>query len=285
MHKSLAALQQFYLRACELDVLAFKPGNVSIYADGHGMQVEDFKISATVSSAVLCNPDYALGERIYQAVKATRDAVGCNTNLGIVLLCAPLLEAAWCCSPQKDLRQALAQVLAGTTVIDATWVFRAIALANPGGLGTAEAYDVAMEPDINLLQAMQLAQDRDRIALQYYTCFKDIFDFGVIRYNNKLGQWGMDDWAAVAVYTGLLSQYPDSHIERKYGCQHTIWVKSRMAELDKALMQTANPQVLENMIYAIDREFKQKDINPGSTADLTVATLLAVLILNWLAAN
>ena len=47
---------------------------------------------------------------------------------------------------------------------DASEVYRAIRLANPGGLGSAEEQDVAAEPTITLLEAMRLAADRDGIA-------------------------------------------------------------------------------------------------------------------------
>ena len=93
MKVSPEQLGELYRQACEVDVQAFKPGNVSVYADGHDMTVADFRTSAKVSAEPLCNPDYSLGEKIYYAVKATREAVGCNTNLGIILLCAPLIQA------------------------------------------------------------------------------------------------------------------------------------------------------------------------------------------------
>jgi triphosphoribosyl-dephospho-CoA synthase len=57
------------------------------------MTVEDFRISAQQSAEPITRAANGLGERIYYAVKATREAVGCNTNLGIILLCAPLLLA------------------------------------------------------------------------------------------------------------------------------------------------------------------------------------------------
>lgn len=274
-------LQQFYCRACELDVLAFKPGNVSIYADGHSMKVEDFQISATVSCAYLSNPEYSLGEKIYYAVKATREAVGCNTNLGILLLCAPLMEAAYQCNAQIGFRQALAGVLQNTSVADAEWVFQAITLAAPGGLGASEDQDVSSKATITLTQAMQIASERDRIALQYVSNFKDVFDFGVIRYNNQLSRWDMPDWATVSVYTGLLSQFPDSHIERKYGCRHSAWVAAKMNAIDRILQDSNTPEQLESIFRDVDREFKEQGINPGTTADLTVATVLAVLIMGW----
>ena len=37
--------------------------------------------------------DLTVGERILSAVQATQEAVGLNTNLGIILLCAPMIQA------------------------------------------------------------------------------------------------------------------------------------------------------------------------------------------------
>lgn len=279
-------LAGLYQDACELELLAFKPGNVSVYADGHAMSVQDFRVSAQVSAASLCSSSHSLGEKIYYAVRATREVVGCNTNLGIILLCAPLIQALQNCGPHLCFRGALAQVLDNTTIEDADWVYKAIMLAAPGGLGQSAEQDVYTKPTITLKEAMQISSHKDRVALQYVTNFKDVFDFGVLRYNKGFGQWGKKDWAAVWVYTGLLSLYPDSHIERKYGSRYSELVAIRMQSLDKALANSSKPELLETLFLDVDREFKLKGINPGTTADITVATILAVLLLNFLnAAN
>lgn len=272
-------LGELYRQACEIELQAFKPGNVSVYADGHGMTVDDFRMSAEVSSKPLCNPDYSLGEKIYYAVKATREAVGCNTNLGIILLCAPLVQAVALLDLKNlDLQQALKLVLSTTTLTDADWVFKAIALASPGGLGEASEQDVNQTPSVNLTQAMQLASEKDRIARQYVNNYKDIFDFAVLRYNAWLGQWSDKMWAAVFVYAEMLSQFPDSHIERKHGKQYTEWVADSMRQFLKEFGQASEPKQLIQKLYCLDSEFKSKGVNPGTTADMTVATILLVLI-------
>ncbi|MFA6162263.1 MAG: triphosphoribosyl-dephospho-CoA synthase, partial [Methylobacter sp.] len=248
-------LSDLYQQACEVDVQAFKPGNVSVYAEGHDMVVADFRTSAKVSATPLCNPDYSLGEKIYYAVKATREAVGCNTNLGIILLCAPLIQAvshttAWTQDDCMDaggratqgavaeveqrreqlrhsgltLRQAVSEVLSKTTIEDADWVFKAIKLASPGGLGDSGEQDVNEKASVTLTEAMKIASTKDRIAWQYVTDYKDIFDFSVLRYTGSFNRWGDLNWAAVSVYADLLCQFPDSHIERKYGDQYSEMV-------------------------------------------------------------
>ena len=271
-------LMALYQQACEVELQAFKPGNVSVYADGHDMTVEDFRMSARVSAEPITNPHYNLGEKIYYAVKATREAVGCNTNLGIILLCAPLIQAVQEHDLVLPLRDSLAKILEHTTVVDADWAFRAIALAAPGGLGDSEDHDVDERPDITLTQAMRIAENKDRIALQYTTNYRDIFDFTLLWYNGQIDRCGDDKWAAVAVYAGLLSKYPDSHIERKYGNKFTDFVSSKMTLVDELLSRTDKPEQLEELLYQTDAEFKKIGINPGTTADITVATLLTAYL-------
>ncbi len=275
-------LAAYYQEACEIELQAFKPGNVSVYADGHDMTVADFRLSAQVSAMPLCNPDYSLGEKIYYAVKATREAVGCNTNLGILLLSAPLLQACQIDNAGLSLRDALHQILVNTTVSDADWVFRAIALASPGGLGDSPQEDVHSQASVTLTEAMQIASSKDRIALQYLTDYKDIFDFGLLSYYNGMNMWASKNWSAVAVYADFLSRFPDSHIERKYGNQFSGNVAENMAMLSKALAGTSSPQSLIPLLHSLDQELKAKKINPGTTADMTVATLLTALLQdNW----
>jgi triphosphoribosyl-dephospho-CoA synthase len=271
-------LAELYREACEIELQAFKPGNVSIYADGHDMTVSDFRISAEVSAKPLCNPAYTLGEKIFYAVKATREAVGCNTNLGIILLCAPLIQAASQSTVNVNLQQALNQVLNSTTITDADWAFKAIALAAPGGLGESDEQDVRQPPTVTLTQAMQIAADKDRIALQYISGYKDIFDYGVFRYNARLSQWRDKNWAAVFVYAELLSQFPDSHIERKHGDKYTAWVAVRMRQFLEEFGGATDPRQSMQTLFCLDTEFKSIGVNPGTTADMTVATVLLVLI-------
>ncbi len=269
---------KLYKEACICDVQAFKPGNVSVYNEGHDMTVDDFILSAEVSADSIANTAYSLGEKIYYAVKSTREAVGCNTNLGIILLCAPLCQAAFTQQQGQTLRESLENVLANTTISDADWAFKSITLAAPGGLGESNEQDVGGAAAVSLVQAMEIASEKDRIAKQYTTIYKDIFEFSVLRYNNAFVKFDDRAWSASAVFTGLLSKFPDSHIERKYGDKHSEWVLEQIITVDDALMNTHNPEQLLPMFHDVDRKLKDKGINPGTTADLTVATVLVILM-------
>lgn len=264
-----------YIKACDLELQAFKPGNVSVYADGHDMTVADFQVSARVSSEPITNPAYSLGQKIYYAVKETRKEVHCNTNLGILLLAGPLMQAIEKYQQNISLRDNLAIILQQTTVEDAAWVFKAITLAAPGGLGKSERQDANNIPNITLTETMKIASGKDRIALQYISNYQDIFEKMVLMYNLALEQWVDQKWAVAVIYADFLSQFFDSHIVRKYGNRFAGFVSAKMRAVTE-LMAVGNHANIMDMLFVVDADFKSRGINPGTTADLTVATLLTV---------
>ncbi|WNV06113.1 triphosphoribosyl-dephospho-CoA synthase [Candidatus Methylospira mobilis] len=277
------ALETAFIESCECELQAFKPGNVSVYSEAHDMTVEDFRVSARVSAPFLADYRLSLGEKIVRAVRATRAAVRCNTNLGILLLAAPLMQACQIDGDSGNLRERLNRVLEETTVDDCAQVYEAIREAAPGGLGEVDAQDVQnTAPQITLYEAMKLAAERDRIAYQYTVSFKDIFDFAIPRYHSGTSRWGDEAWAAVFVFSGLLEKIPDTHIQRKFGNRFTGMVTERMTALNRMLSQSDRPEVAMQLLYEVDTEFKSSGVNPGTTADLTVACLLAVRLENLL---
>jgi triphosphoribosyl-dephospho-CoA synthase len=80
--------------ACREEIEAPKPGNVHVFAGGHNMEAAHFLVSAEVSAAPIAAAGASVGARVLGAVEASFAAVGMNTNLGIILLCAPLAAAA-----------------------------------------------------------------------------------------------------------------------------------------------------------------------------------------------
>jgi triphosphoribosyl-dephospho-CoA synthase len=261
--------------ACETEVRAMKPGNVSIHSAGHGMSARDFLASAAAIAGPLTAPGASVGERILRAVEATRAAVGCNTNLGIVLLAAPLVHAALRAGP-GGLRQALDDVLQSLTVDDAGLAYQAIRLAQPGGLGQSPRHDVREAPRVTLLAAMQEAAGRDSIALQYATGYRDVFETGMPLARACRGRWQSDEWAAVAVYLEFLARLPDTLIARKSGLPAAQQVSREAAPLAQALRAAEKPEHLAGQMLEFDSRLKRAGLNPGTSADLTVASLLAL---------
>ncbi|MEM5294952.1 triphosphoribosyl-dephospho-CoA synthase [Burkholderia sp. JPY481] len=283
-----------FLAACALDVTTPKPGNVSTQSPGHGMNAAQFLASADASLDALFAPGARVGQRILDAVTRTRAAVGCNTNLGIVLLVAPLAAAldetgerpltapAW--------RAAVGDVLSRLDVEDARLAYRAIALANPGGLGDAPEQSVHAAPTIGLRDAMRLASERDSIARQYANGFADLFETGLtacFEASTPAPEPAPVDPGEIAmlnVFLAFLAGWPDSHIVRKHGLalaqsvtlvareQHARWRQTRPA----ARRTASDPQ-----LDAWDAELKARAINPGTSADLAVATLFVARCVEW----
>ena len=211
-----AVIADLFRAACQAELDALKPGNVHVHAEGHGMTVADFIASADAAAPHLAAPGRAVGERILAAVEATRAACGQNTNLGILLLCAPLAAAA---DAGGALRTSLAKVLDGLDRRDAVLAYRAIRVASPGGLGRSDRHDVAEEPSVTLLEAMREAAGRDRIASQYVSGFADVFDIGVTTLLASRLAGRPEHWAVAATFLAFLAAFPDTHVVRKHGSE------------------------------------------------------------------
>ena len=264
---------QVYKIACLAEIEALKPGNVHIFADGHGMQVQDFIQSAGASSIAIAQADLALGERIYRSVEATWEIVDCNTNLGIILLCAPIIQAALL-PTTTNFRHQLAQVLSNTTQTDAEWVFKAIQMAKPAGLGHAKMHDVHNAADCTLFEAMEACADSDFIGQQYANRFLNVFEEGLPLYQEMLLRWERPAWATAAIYLYWLSHYPDSHIVRKYGLDTAKQIQQESLTHYTAFHALDNPKHYLPHLFKFDESLKARAINPGTSADLTVVVLL-----------
>lgn len=268
------AIAKAYIEACLAELEALKPGNVHRYADDPRHVVADFEKSAEVSAPFIANSGLGVGERIRQAAEATADACGTNTNLGIILLTAPLAAAA-AKKPKNDLQYRLAKILMKLNKRDAREAYAGIRAANAGGLGEVPEHDVAEEASTSLLEAMSAAQSRDRIAWNYTHDFADIFEIGLPALTEAMEQWIEPNWALSAVFMRFLAAEPDSLIARKHGMETASAVREEAMPLAEKLAGASEPEQVESDLLGFDRSLKERGLNPGTTADLTVATLFA----------
>lgn len=257
-----AFVETLYRAACLAELDALKPGNVHRYAPGHRMVLADFATSAEVSAPALARGG-GVGERVRTGVEATMRAVGQNTNLGILLLCAPIAAAA-------ETGLTVASILDTLDRADSEGVFAAIRLANPGGLGTANRHDVAATAPDSLITAMQEAAGRDSIARAYVDAFADIRVVGLPALASARAQRLSGEWITVAVYLAYLRAIPDSHVARKHGTVQAETLRIEADRLHAALDLAARP--LADLL-AFDTALKARGLNPGTSADFTVATL------------
>jgi triphosphoribosyl-dephospho-CoA synthase len=265
--------------ACLIEASAPKPGNVSPGRPFADLSYVDFLASAAAIGAPLAGAGTRpLGATVHLAVEATARWTRSNSNLGIVLLLAPLARAALAESRGTDLRGVLRRVLEETTVEDACDVYAAIRLAAPGGLGRVEAQDVASEPTKTLVEVMRLAAERDGIAREYATAFDRTFLTGAPALDAARRDGLSWDDAVVETFLTLLAADADTHVERRGGAALAAEVsrEARSVLAAGGVRSAAGRHAIDGM----DRGLRgaHHTGNPGTTADLTAAAIFVVLL-------
>ncbi|EMI53643.1 triphosphoribosyl-dephospho-CoA protein [Rhodopirellula sallentina SM41] len=234
-------------------------------------------------------------------MKATKT----NVNLGIVLLLAPLLasepdwdevsesspEIAW--STEDRLRHWQASVERLLERIDlhqGAMIAKAISGASAGGLdgdslkenslGEDRSLDVNRENNgsYDILAAMRLASDRDRIARQYAEGYRDLFEVVVPTIQDRVTRTGDVLSGIVNAHITLIAGEGDSLIARKGGeagsRKAAGWARDCLA----AINGSDGVQVAKH-IQTLDRRLRSDGnrLNPGTSADLIAAALFVLL--------
>ena len=259
--------------ACLLEVSAPKPGNITPSHEFADTTYADMLRSALALGQVFTSAhvrEQGVGQLIADAVEATAEVAGANTNLGIVLLFAPLARASVVTRKRETLRDTTERVLEYLGVSDAAIAYPAIVAAAPGGLGRAPAHDVSEPPRVTLREAMAAAADRDSIASEYATGYATVFGTALPLLSDALRGGTPTLEAIVTLHLRLLASERDTLIERKAG-RDAAWAVSADAQrvLDGRLS-----------IAEFDASLRGPDhrLNPGTTADLVAATLLAAML-------
>ena len=263
--------------ACLLDVVAPKPGNVSRGRDLPGLTYRDLVLSAcAIGPAFSRFGRERVGRLVLEAVRATRRHVGTNTNLGIILLLAPLARAEL--ETGGAFRARLRRVLFDLDVRDARDAYRAIRMAGPGGLGRAGAQDVRATPTASLLDCMRLAQGRDAVAREYATGYAATFGLGLPTLQRLRGRHVPLPLAISQTYLTLLASAPDTLIARRHGGRAAARVagQARRALRAGGFLTERGRALAEGL----DRRLRARrpPLNPGASADLTVATIFLWLL-------
>ena len=270
----ILSLGQCAQLACLWEVTARKPGNVHRFRDFDDVTYTDFLLSSVALGEVMNDaPLMPVGPLVFEAVRQTQRFVRSNTNLGIILLLAPLAVATRLPRLQVSIRE----VLAGLDREDTSDVYAAIRLANPAGLGRVEEQDVNDEPTLPLREVMALAADRDLIARQYVNGFREVFDDGVPALRRGAEITGCLEGAIIFCHLSLMAEHPDSLIARKRGFAEAEEASRRAASvLDFGWPHTSSGRAA---IADLDDWLRAEghSRNPGTTADLVTASLFAAL--------
>lgn len=261
--------------SCLLEATAEKPGNVNRFKDAPDMRYTDFLLSAmAIGKAFQKAKELTVGEMIFQAIQDTHRYVNCNTNLGIVLLLAPLAKAYF---EGEEFKTSLSRVLNSLSVEDAKLVYRAIRIANPGGMGKVKDYDVKeADPEITLKEAMELARERDLIAREYVTDFQITFSLGSMELLKNWNETRNLLDSIVQTFLVLLSRFPDSKISRTKGMEVAKQVSNKAG---KVLREGGvySPEG-RNSLKSFDLFLRKNGLNPGTTADLVTSSLFVIFL-------
>jgi len=277
-----------------------KPGNVHRTHDFEDMVFEDFLISgvvighnmrrAALQGSRYRNPEswhkIGLGELIKDSVLETDGWVENNTNLGIVMLLIPLSAAAGMSPDLDSVRDNLDRIMKATTPEDAVNLYQAINIADAGGMGEQSELDVAsedsamelLEKEVNMFQVLEMSSGWDRLSYELTNQMPVTFETGFpvfreVKSKNTINQ------ATVQTFLTILSQYPDTLIERKYG-EHKAREVSAGAKsiLDEGGILT---QEGRNKLHQFDDELVKRGLNPGTTADLTASSIMAAYLADY----
>jgi len=246
--------------------------------------------------------------------KAVRDVSnshrGGNTHLGVCLLFVPLAAAAGKTYVEKEaiipdvLRRNVDEIMRSTTPMDTVEVYEAIRLAgSPSGLGRVEGdgapdlYDKdarkrILEEGISLFNVMEKSSSYDTIAKELVTSMEISFKIGYKELLETFKRTCDINIATVHTFLRILSKVPDTFIARKVGLKRisdvkkavkigineTAWI-SEMAEraLNLGGLTTEEGTCF---LWEFDGKLQSlgKDYNPGTTADLTAASLMIALL-------
>lgn len=262
-----------------LEVSVCKPGNVTKLQNFQDCNYEDFLVSAVaIGPAFREAVQASVGATILRAARDTHNLVGTNTNLGIVMLFAPLAKAAGVEHP-NGLRTAVIEVLESLTVEDARMAYEAIRLTGPAAMGKVENGDVNdSKIEITLRDAMKLARERDTVAGEYATGFEITFGIGYPTLQGLLLQGCRFSEAISQTFLTILARVPDSLIARKNGAaaaEHVSRLARETLEHGGVFSGIGRKSLLN-----LDHILRDRDhlMNPGTTADLVAAALFVLLI-------
>lgn len=255
--------------AMMLEVCAYpKPGNVDRCHDYPETRLEHFLASTILARPALEEADRGegrIGEIIKHAVRDTNCHEGGNTHFGAFILLIPLVYG-------KGINGAMAAI-ARTESSDAVAFYKAFAMTavrmnETDELDVNDPHTLTLirERDMNLLDIMQHSAAHDMVAREWVTGFPL-----TRRGADLLKELGPGRQSIVDMFMTLLATEPDTFIVKKHGIEVA---RETMLGARDVLDGKRSPA-------SFDEDLIQRDINPGSIADITIAAIYLALGEGW----
>lgn len=288
-----------------LEAAAPKAGNVTPAHAFSDMDFSDFLASGFPLKETFDQAErLTVGELVLQAVQATQERLAINTNLGTILLLAPLAKAvlnyradsqngspfrvtaqdatvnvANLPSARVDgdgLGPWIGATLQGLTAQDAHAIYAAIRLARPGGLGSSHQHDVQGPSPDDLLEAMRLAAKTDAVARQYTNTFEDVCHQLLPWLRRGAGRGGSLADVVSEMQLRWLACEVDGLILRKCGPAVAIEAQQLANLALDEWLETGQRGVRWQALDTFLRSDGHAR-NPGTTADLIAAAIFLLL--------
>ncbi|MFL2660780.1 MAG: triphosphoribosyl-dephospho-CoA synthase [Alphaproteobacteria bacterium] len=263
-------LKKVFNNICSEELEALKPGNLNSFSGLHSMSKLKFKYAAKISSEYLISKNLSLGEGIYLSVKKCKTSLNSNYNLGIILLCAPLLKLSL--MKKESLKSQLKKLLTRISKKDGDLIIKSISHIKPAGLQNYSGNGNVLQSSQSLgfTKVMRIGSDWDRISRCYIQNYNEIFEFG-LPFFRSLSQKIPRLRAIELLFLNYLARDNDSHIQRKFGAYKAKMISKKSLFIQKSINYFKNNDA---KLKKFDRYLKKFHYNPGTCADLTVTTLL-----------
>lgn len=255
--------------AMMLEVCAYpKPGNVDRCHDYQNTRLEHFLASVIFARPALEEAEAGtgrIGEIIRHAVRDTNCHEGGNTHFGAFILLIPLIYG-------KGIPGALTAI-EKTDVSDAVAFYKAFAMTavKMNATDDLDVHDphtltIIRDREITLLEVMRHSAANDMVAREWVTGFPL-----TRRGADLLRQFGPGRQAIVNTFLTLLASETDTFIIKKHGT----------AVAEETLLHAREVLDCKRALVDFDADCIERDINPGSIADILIASLFIALGEGW----
>jgi len=293
--------------AFALEALALKPGNVHPFTGiRNNMLYEDFVLTANIAQPYITRcirrgyyhrrTRALFADLIRRALEKVLISTGSNTCLGSLLLIMPIsygvgmiLATSKRLSDIKLLLEKARETVLASTVWDAIEFYRAVRKAMPSYIRRTD--DVGEQVNVWDPQYVKKLLEKGEglgIILEK-TCPRDMVACEAVTYNltlettrfieKRLNIHGDFRRAVTEAYLHILSENIDTMVLRSRGKEIAVYA-SRLASEALSRITGIDDESWMKVVRLVDEEFERKGICPGSTADIIVAALAALLISN-----